>query len=244
MMRSTLFLMIIFAGQALQAQSAFSAEPTLVEAVKDNSYFVFYDYSQLYNHTGDSLLMRWVKVEERRILPGGHGQGDEWATAIQDPDNYYYPAGSLDSADFYLPPVAEATDKFILQLFPNGVAGRLVAKFRFFPVHDPVDSLTVTFDYQVNRATAAADGPAWQAKNPAVVFPNPFREQFTLSFREGRPLQTARLLLYDGLGRQVHVQRLGTGENPVEVGGLPPGMYYYVVEEGGVLVMQGRGAKQ
>lgn len=119
MMRSTLFLMIIFAGQALQAQSAFSAEPTLVEAVKDNSYF-----------------------------------------AIQDPDNYYYPAGSLDSADFYLPPVAEATDKFILQLFPNGVAGRLVTKFRFFPVHDPEDSLTVTFDYQVDRATAAADGPA------------------------------------------------------------------------------------
>ena len=57
---------------------------------------------------------------------------------------------------------------------------------------------------------------------------------------EGWLPQEARLLLYDGLGRRVLSQRLRAGENEVAAERLPPGVYFYVVEENGVAVAQGK----
>ncbi|MCO6492440.1 MAG: T9SS type A sorting domain-containing protein, partial [Phaeodactylibacter sp.] len=75
------------------------------------------------------------------------------------------------------------------------------------------------------------------------VFPNPFRERFTVSLPEGWLPQAARLWLYDGLGRRVLSQRLRAGANEVAAGGLPPGVYFYVVEENGVVLAQGKVVK-
>ncbi|MCO6491922.1 MAG: PKD domain-containing protein, partial [Phaeodactylibacter sp.] len=76
------------------------------------------------------------------------------------------------------------------------------------------------------------------------VFPGLFRERFAVLLPEGWLPQSARLLLYDGLGRRVLSQRLRAGANEVAAGGLPAGVYFYVVEESGVVVAQGRVVKQ
>ncbi|MCB9295078.1 MAG: PKD domain-containing protein [Lewinellaceae bacterium] len=75
------------------------------------------------------------------------------------------------------------------------------------------------------------------------VFPNPFGERFAVSLPAGWLPQQARLWLYDGLGRRVLSQRLRAGANAVPAGHLPPGVYFYVVVESGVVVAQGRVAK-
>ncbi|MCO6489678.1 MAG: PKD domain-containing protein, partial [Phaeodactylibacter sp.] len=77
----------------------------------------------------------------------------------------------------------------------------------------------------------------------ARVFPGLFREWFTVLLPEGWLPQEARLLLYDGLGRRVLSRRLRAGANEVAAGHLPAGVYFYVVEESGVVVAQGRVVK-
>ena len=75
------------------------------------------------------------------------------------------------------------------------------------------------------------------------VFPGLFRERFAVVLPEGWLPQEARLLLYDGLGRRVLAQRLRAGTNEVVAEHLPAGVYFYVVEESGVVVAQGRVVK-
>lgn len=102
----------------------------------------------------------------------------------------------------------------------------------------------MTFDYRAGTATASAGGPAGQAGNPTVVFPSPFRERLAVLLPEGWLPQEACLLLYDGLGRRVFSQPLRAGANEVAAEHLPAGVYFYVVEEHGAAVAQGRIVKQ
>jgi len=62
------------------------------------------------------------------------------------------------------------------------------------------------------------------------VFPNPFKEHLTISFTEHMP-QSAKLLLYDRMGRQVLDRPLPAGTNLFETSSLPSGVYFYEVWE-------------
>ena len=76
------------------------------------------------------------------------------------------------------------------------------------------------------------------------VYPGLFRERFAVLLPEGWQPQEARLLLYDGLGRRVLSQRLRPGANEVAAERLSAGVYFYVVEESGMVVARGRVVKQ
>lgn len=219
------------------AQPGFSVTPEVVTAVKPSDIFVFYNYTQFENLTGDTLRMRWVRAEvvaSNRSASPGTGPMGNWATAIQDPNAYYNPANGLDSADFYLPPVTGSTDHFILQLFPNNEAGNLIMKFRFFPVANPADSLTVTFDF---TATPVMASTIEQAPGAVIsAYPNPAPGRFFIRNLMGSP---CAVTLFSSRGQALRRYSLSPGEEaPVDGSGLPAGSYYLRAEAGNRLYSQ------
>ncbi|MEZ4960897.1 MAG: T9SS type A sorting domain-containing protein [Saprospiraceae bacterium] len=95
---------------------------------------------------------------------------------------------------------------------------------------------TIHFPYKdtVSLAVGAVAGA-----RVATLFPNPVRDYFTVAF-EGQAPPHATLHLYDGLGRPCFEGKLPASNNVIEVGGLPPGLYFYVLKSGGERVQEGR----
>jgi hypothetical protein len=218
-------ILLALAFSYLSTAQSFTATPTFVTAVKPASFFVFYNYTQLENLTDDTLHMRWVKTETL-INPGaGHGTSTDmgsWVTSILDPSNSYDPANDLDSADFYLGPEVSSTDKFIFHLFPNLQAGNLVVKFKLFPVANPSDSISLTFDY---TATPVTTGLAESLADDRIfLYPNPAATRFYLDNLTGKP-QTVWLL--NPAGQVLNSFLLKQNEvGEINCAGLPPGSYY------------------
>ncbi|MCO6488225.1 MAG: T9SS type A sorting domain-containing protein [Phaeodactylibacter sp.] len=240
-MRAFKWVAILFfvsqGGFSSAAQPGFTATPEVVTAVKPSDIFVFYNYTQFGNLTGDTLQMRWVRTEvaaSNRSATPGTGPMGNWAIAIQDPNAYYNPANGLDSADFYLPPATGSTDHFILQLFPNNEAGNLIMKFRFFPVANPADSLTVTFDF---TATPAMTSTIEQASDAVLsAYPNPAPGRFFIRNLTGSP---SVVTLFSPRGEALRRHVLMPGEEaPVDGSGLPAGNYYLRAEAGDRLYCQ------
>lgn len=73
------------------------------------------------------------------------------------------------------------------------------------------------------------------------VFPNPAPAYFKVVFEEAlrRP---GRVVLYNGLGQAVleEVLEAGSREFWLELGGAPPGLYFYSVFSGGEVVKGGK----
>ena len=214
------------------AQESFSATPETVEVVKPADFFVFYNYTQFENLTDDTLQMRWVKTEiVANNTTVGHGQDvmGNWTTAIQDPNFFHNPADGVDSADFYLPPVTSITDKFILQLFPNNEAGTLLVRFKFFPVHNPADSLIVTFDYTATAVVSSTTEPG--PASSLWVYPNPVSSQFFIS---NSSLSFKEATLLSPMGQAVRFYTLPPQETIlVNCSGFPGGSYFLKVETEG-----------
>ena len=215
-------LVLVFSG--LSNAQSFTASSIYVTAVKPADAFVFYNYTQLENLTGDTLHMRWVKLETLINPNAGHGASTmgSWVTSIADPSNLYNPANDLDSADFYLGPEVSSTDKFIFHLFPNLQAGNLVVKFKLFPIADPSDSLIVTFDYIATAVTTDVGEAALGGK--MLLFPNPASTSFNLTNLTGKQ-QKAWLISPAGQVLDVFSLKL-LEKKETDCTGLPPGNYY------------------
>jgi hypothetical protein len=97
-------------------------------------------------------------------------------------------------------------------------------------------------ELQFGTITSTAGAPL--ALLEARVYPNPFAEAFTLSLPEGWQPASARLSLYDQLGRRRWSQRLQAGANEVRAGHLPAGVYFWAVEQGGAVLARGRVLKR
>ena len=153
------------------SQSSFSCNPDSIIIVKSADFEFFYNYTQFENHTNDTLWMRWKKVDFN--ISDGHGGIVNWGATIQDPNNFYSPASATDSADFFLPPTTTSTDKFLIQVYPNGLVGNLIAKIVFYPINNPTDTGFVYFDYTTTPSTSVqnfSDGKVLLMPNPAVDF--------------------------------------------------------------------------
>ncbi|MCB0566111.1 MAG: T9SS type A sorting domain-containing protein [Phaeodactylibacter sp.] len=210
------------------AQESFSATPEAVVAIKPANLFVFYNYTQFENLTDDTLQMRWVKTEtianNRTTAHLGDPMGN-WTTAIQDPNFFHNPSDGIDSADFYLPPITGATDKFILQLYPNNEAGALLVKFKFFPVDNPADSLIVTFDFEAIRVATATAEP--DVDSGLLIYPNPASGQFFIS---NSSIDSREVILLSVHGQALQSYSLLPRETIwANCSGIPGGTYFLKV---------------
>lgn len=165
---------VLFFGKNTHAQVAFSTTPDTINLVKPATFEFFYDYVLFENNTSDTLYMRWKKVFlEVDPLPS-HGGTNGWHISIQDPTQYHSSAYGMDSADFYLPTIPTGTtNKFILHVAPNGLAGTLHGKYLFYPIDDLSDTSSVILNYEgidVVSTQDFLDGKIEVAPNPAFDF--------------------------------------------------------------------------
>ena len=94
-----------------------------------------------------------------------------------------------------------------------------------------------TFCRTLSLGTVAAGGAL-----PSVgvsVFPNPCREGVNVSVGSYLP-RDAKVVLYDAVGRPCRTQAVRAGLNALRLDGLPPGLYFYEVREGGALLKSGK----
>ena len=221
----------VFTGFNIIGQNSFSATPTNVRADKPADIFVFYNFTQLENHTNDSLQLRWVKKEV--ITSSTSGQSivfpAAWKTGIQDPLNFYNPGEGVDSADFVIPPNTSSLDKLILQLFPNGEAGRLRVRFDIFRIDDPTDRIEVSFDYSAKEVLTEVSAVE---TTPLISFsPNPSQGLLYLS-NHTEAVQMIKLINHQGqvlreiklMGRQ--------SQQRIDWSHLPKGLYYLYSNSG------------
>ncbi|MFD1140947.1 T9SS type A sorting domain-containing protein [Larkinella insperata] len=95
-------------------------------------------------------------------------------------------------------------------------------------------SLTINFRV-VSQASPARLTTHQTAEDPEMklnVYPNPFRESFTLELDKSDPAPVP-VVLYDGAGRRVYEQKEAGAKQVIQPGsGLAPGMYLIDVGEG------------
>lgn len=228
MKKSNYFLLfaLFFNSIHSQAQVSFSATPTLIEAVKPSNYFVFYNYSQFENLSGDTLQMRWVRTELTTSL-GGSELGD-WTLALNDPQNAFL-NGIPDSADFVLLPVSTSTDKFIYQMFPNDQAGSILTRFRIFPIDNPADSVTLTFDYtSVDPVSSTNESNQIWSKN---IYPNPVSDWLEINNPYGQKINGQ---LFTSDGRPIFDFEIdGNDKQSFDTSSLTDGVYFLSLEKEG-----------
>ncbi|WP_027001981.1 hypothetical protein [Hugenholtzia roseola] len=131
----------------------------------DNSInaLFFYDWIELYNHSGRDLPLRWVRTY--KDIPAG------WRTQTQDIQNFH--AEEIDSADFILPLENTNANFLLVHFFPNRTTDTATVILRVFPIEAPEQALTLTYVGRT-RQPLALDEIATK-ENPLIVFPNPLQ---------------------------------------------------------------------
>lgn len=227
-MRYYLSFLLMLGFLVLKAQPLFTLTPDTVFASKPASNFTLYNYAAFNNLSDDTLAMRWVKTQTFVQQQGGHGGQDfgNWTISIQDPINFYNPALTIDSADFTLLPTSSSTDKFILQLYPNGQAGILKMAFKVFAVNDPGNSIEILFDYLVTPSTTDVQEPT--GGQDLELFPNPASGWLQLRNSSNEAMACR---LYSSNGAQIQSLNLESSDFTIlSISTLPPGHYYFLAQ--------------
>jgi hypothetical protein len=208
------------------AQSSFSVSADTVFGVKPSDYFVFYNYIEFGNNTADTIQMHREKVESFCSNPGE--PGNIWNIAIQDHVNFYNPANQLGSGNFFIPTITGSTDKFLLHLFPNNLAGHLVVKFKFYPIDNPSDSTTVVFDYTVTEVVGV---DKHFVENNFKMAPNPASQFFNVS---NHSAHKSSISVFNSEGKILKSLNLNSEEREqIDCSTWPNGAYFVkVVSEG------------
>ena len=218
---SCFFLLSFY--NSISAQVSFSVSADTVFAEKSSNYFVFYDYIEFENNIADTIQMRWKKLETICSNPGE--PGNIWNIGIQDHVNFYNPANFLDSADFFIPTITGSTDKFLLHLFPNDLAGNLVVKFQFYPIDNPSDSVSVVFDYTVTEVVGVVDH---FIENNFIVSPNPASHFFNIS---NHSFYDSSVSVFNQAGKKMQSFYLNGDEmQKINCSAWPNGVYYLKID--------------
>lgn len=205
------------------AQNSFSVSADTVFAVKPSDYFVFYNYIELGNNTSDTLQMRWEKIESICSNPGE--PGNIWDIGIQDHVNFYNPANYLLNGNFFIPTITGSTDKFLLHLFPNDLAGHLVVKFKFYPIDNPSDTAIVVFDYTVTEVVGVED---FFVENNFKIAPNPSTQFFNIS---NNSTQNSSISVFDAQGKVLKFVALNASETKrIDSSSWPNGVYFVKID--------------
>jgi len=181
------FLVLLFGGtQAATAQSFF-CEPTDFEMPLTSDQLVIYSFSDFTNNTSQEINLRWKKTSITGFQP-------TWTYKLQLPDSLVNDVQNLDSMDFTIPVITGSLDKFIFQLFPNGVVGSGQIVFTVFNVDVPADSVVLTYNVEISEPIALATITP-SASPQLSAYPNPTRDQMRLIGVDGN------VLLMDLTGR-------------------------------------------
>lgn len=208
------------------AQSSFSVSADTVFGIKPSDYFVFYNYVEFGNNTADTIQMRWEKVESICSNPGE--PGNIWNIAIQDHVNFFNPANHLGSGNFFIPTVTGSTDKFLLHLFPNNLAGHLVVKFKFYPIDNPSDSASVVFDYTVTEVVGLDNQVL---ENDFKIDPNPTSQFFNIS---NHSAFNSSISIFNAEGKMLESLNLNTGKTKqIDCSSWSNGVYFVKVDSDG-----------
>lgn len=149
----------------------FSVDTTYKPIVKTTASITPpHEHFQLFNHTGDSLNMRW------RIDPADTYYPSQWSIAIQDNITYHNPAP--DSSDFILPPIAGTMDKIIINIFHNAYPGFGEVHIDLFTTDYPADTIRIIFDIRIMQALGTDESYLVMLK----TWPNPSAGNFEVSF--------------------------------------------------------------
>jgi DNA-binding beta-propeller fold protein YncE len=134
----------------------------------------------------------------------------------------------LDSADFYIPTVTGSTDKFLVHLFPNDLAGHLVVKIQFYPINDPSDTVTVTYDYTATEVVGVRDD---FIESNFKVSPNPASQFIYVS---NQSVYNSSVSVINQEGRLIETFDLNATEiEQVNCSSWPNGVYFLKMESEG-----------
>lgn len=173
-------------------------------------------HAKLHNTSGAS---KTVKVKRYKLNVGIFAVNDFCWTACYDP--------STDVSPFGIAVPAGATDTSFVTHYTHGedVSGTSTYKFVFYDQANPNDSAFFVINFNI---TVGID----EAKANAVLsnaFPNPASTMFSLKYDLNQYVQTAKIVVYDMLGKVVKEIAIDDkqGTAKVNVEDLNSGVYFY-----------------
>jgi len=216
----SLLLFLLFALRLIvPAQTSFSVSDTLLQIDKNNNYTFTYAPVDVYNETEDSLRLGWELVKKEGFPEG-------WDFALQDPENYYRNA-IPESAAFGLDTVYDYTDKFIPQMFMNGIAGQGTMLFKLYNLEEPTDSVWIRFEVQVRDVLALEENK--KESGNLLVFPQPAKRGHSIFFKGYNVSENTKLKLFSLSGNYVATLKVQNGDVKLPKN-LTPAYYLLVVE--------------
>lgn len=175
------------------SQANFSASDTLKFLFKDTSFGTLHDQVTLYNHTSDSLLLRWVQRRDSRWPQG-------WTTTFQDPKQWHNPVDGVDSSEFYLPDSSNmVNNKLVIGVAHNNIVGAGVAYFTVFEPGSRADSIRILYDVTVNGHPTSIR----EVNNDMKVFPNPSRGVFEIEVPNMSEQDLQNITVVDMEGKEI-----------------------------------------
>ena len=157
------------------AQS-YSVSDTLKILSKSTDFGILHDFIQIENNSGQDLNMRWIQRFDA-------GFPSSWIPSIQDPDNWYNPCDTIDSADFVLKINPGSGNKMVIGLDHQNSVGAGVVYYTLFPVSNRSDSTTIAFSINISEGTGVTSISKQLSKDTfeIFIFPNPTNGQFLIS---------------------------------------------------------------
>lgn len=219
-MRYILFVIISHISILTIAQS-FGVSDTLKILSKTTDFGTMHDFIQLENYSGKDLNMRWKQSFSA-------GFPSNWIPSIQDPDNWYNPCDTIDSADFVLPDSVSVTDKMVIGLDHQQTVGAGTIYYQLFPIDDPTDTINIAFSINVSQGTGTTAISEYES-NELEVFPNPMNDKLWIRKTvDWSKTVNPYLLNINGVKQNIHLEE--TNDFIIlHKKDLPSGIYYLQV---------------
>jgi hypothetical protein len=219
-MKITLFLLFFVVPLSAFAQSSFRVSDTLLQIDKNNNYTFTYAPVDVYNETEDTLRLGWEFLEKE-------GFPAAWNFALQEPENYYR-EDIPPTANFLLDTAYDYTDKFIPQIFMNGVAGEGSMTFKIYDLQNPNDSVRIRFEVEVREVLALKENA--KARGQVSVYPLPSQRGKTLFVKSKNRMLEGNAHLFSLAGKHIADLKIINGQVTLPTA-LKQGTYVLCVEQ-------------
>ncbi len=142
-----------------------------------------------------------------------------------------FPPTIVESGTVRLMP-GESSDLFSAHINPNGVSGKAVVRFEFFPVDEPEKIVTTRFIFEIGETATDVDEFGGAIVAPQLTsFPSPAIESVELSFEIPGSFNNAQLTVHNLFGNEIATIPVTAvrGSTLLDVTGYNPGVYFYTL---------------